>query len=225
MNCIFFPISPPTEQWARKTLHCIATACLCFGRKFPQCRVASHSRRTRCRPPGVSLATRWLTITCHQVARVLDHTPPGESHQTRCCPPVCFYQMVSTMEGNTLLLGGLVSTGKIHSPKRSYSWVANLDGLPGQIDLAQLGVYPNRFTSIVGWTPPHLWPCYECFIKYQARSVGNAYDRHQRQESGCWWDRRWEEWQTVIWLWRWLSLCRWSANKKWRSTSGHLLTS
>ena len=48
----------------------------------------------------------------------------------------------------------LVSTGKIHSPKRSYSWVSNLErikfgtfsmnlypywlpGLPGQIDLAQ----------------------------------------------------------------------------------------
>ena len=52
-----------------------------------------------------------------------------------------------------------------------------------------MGVYPNRFTFsgqaiCVGWTPPHL--CYECVIKYQALSAGNAYGLwHQHQEREC----------------------------------------
>ena len=93
LKCIFFPIF---LNYARKTWYCIAVlrlrASVSAG-DFPNGRVetlAEAPTSTRCRPPGVSLDTRWLGfwITLDQVSLTKTH------------------QVVSTLHGNTLLLGG-----------------------------------------------------------------------------------------------------------------------
>ena len=113
MNCIF---SPNPSNWAVSSEH--ARRCIVLRLRawvsagnFPNARsplIVDPPTSTRCvtchqvaqnhLPPGASLATRWLKINCHQVAKLLDHTAPGESHRTRFCPPGGVYQVVSTKE-------------------------------------------------------------------------------------------------------------------------------